>query len=303
MDEPKQTNTEQENTKQKATTKKKRGRPKKTEPAKEAKRTNYVDVVLGEKLTYIQSKLKAPKNQYNKFGGYNYRNCEDILEALKPLLVETNTTLVVKDEIVLVGDRYYVRATAILNDGHYAIESTAYAREPANKKGMDEAQITGATSSYARKYALNGLFAIDDTKDADSTNQHSDKPAAGQGSNQKTSTEKTTVKKPVATKTTTKKTNVSEAAELSEDAISLKKGNQVTPAESRVLNIITEKLVADDMVPKGHIVDVEKLKRFVLSFGKGLPTKDESAIKVVEAIAKAGVENVTKENDFLKDLD
>ena len=125
-------------------------------------------------LQVIQSKLKVPKSQYNKFGKYAYRNCEDILEAVKPLLKETKTTLIINDEIVLIGERYYIKSNAILfnNDGNTLGGSIAYARESESRKGMDDAQLTGATSSYARKYALNGLFAIDDTKDADTTNKH-----------------------------------------------------------------------------------------------------------------------------------
>ncbi|EHL6317450.1 TPA: ERF family protein [Escherichia coli] len=120
---------------------------------------------LHKKLWTIQQTLNAPKSQRNNFGGYNYRSAEDILEAVKPLL--QNITLTVSDEIVLIGERYYVKATATLSDGEDAIAVTAYAREEDNKKGMDASQLTGATSSYARKYALNGLFCIDDAKDAD----------------------------------------------------------------------------------------------------------------------------------------
>ncbi|WP_407905477.1 ERF family protein [Escherichia coli] len=120
---------------------------------------------LHKKLWTIQQTLNAPKSQRNNFGGYNYRSAEDILEAVKPLL--QNITLTVSDEIVLIGERYYVKATATLSDGEDAIAVTAYAREEENKKGMDASQLTGATSSYARKYALNGLFCIDDAKDAD----------------------------------------------------------------------------------------------------------------------------------------
>ncbi|HBA7191896.1 TPA: ERF family protein [Escherichia coli] len=120
---------------------------------------------LHKKLWTIQQTLNAPKNQRNNFGGYNYRSAEDVLEAVKPLL--QNITLTVSDEIVLIGERYYVKATATLSDGEDAIAVTAYAREEENKKGMDASQLTGATSSYARKYALNGLFCIDDAKDAD----------------------------------------------------------------------------------------------------------------------------------------
>lgn len=120
---------------------------------------------LHKKLWTIQQTLNAPKNQRNNFGGYNYRSAEDILEAVKPLL--QNITLTVSDEIVLIGNRYYVKATATLSDGEDAISVTAYAREEESKKGMDSSQLTGATSSYARKYALNGLFCIDDAKDPD----------------------------------------------------------------------------------------------------------------------------------------
>ena len=123
-----------------------------------------------EKLNIIQSKLKAPKGQFNKFGNYPYRSCEDILEALKPLLAETKTVLAINDEVELIGDRFYIRATCNLFDVESGekISNSAFAREPESKKGMDPAQITGSVSSYARKYALNGLFAIDDTKDSDS---------------------------------------------------------------------------------------------------------------------------------------
>ena len=124
------------------------------------------------KLMEIQTKLKAPKGQYNSFGKYSYRNCEDILEALKPLLLEQKCAVVLSDEVVQIGGRYYVKATATLTDAEVeaSISNTAYAREEDVKKGMDGSQITGASSSYARKYALNGLFGIDDTKDSDTTN-------------------------------------------------------------------------------------------------------------------------------------
>ena len=127
---------------------------------------------LNDKLIAIQSNLKAPKNQYNSFGKYYFRSGEDILEALKPLLKENGCTLVMSDEIVFVSDRVYVKSIATLSDGKDSVSTTAFAREEADKKGMDGAQITGAASSYARKYALNGLFCIDDTKDPDATNKH-----------------------------------------------------------------------------------------------------------------------------------
>ena len=128
-----------------------------------------VDLTLSAKLMVIQSELKAPKGQYNSFGKFKYRSCEDILEAVKPLCIKYATTLTLNDEIVLIGERYYIKATATLADCESKdfIEISAFAREADNKSGMDSAQVTGATSSYARKYALNGLFCIDDTKDAD----------------------------------------------------------------------------------------------------------------------------------------
>lgn len=119
-----------------------------------------------KELAEIQKNLKVPKLQYNSFGKYNYRNCEDILEAVKPLLGDS--VLTIEDDIQLKGERIYVKATAIFTAGDKSISVSAFAREALTKKGMDEAQITGAASSYARKYALNGLFLIDDTKDSDS---------------------------------------------------------------------------------------------------------------------------------------
>ena len=138
-----------------------------------------------EKLLAVQNELKAPKDKRNNFGGYNYRSCEGILEAVKPLLQEQGLMLTIKDEVVNIGDRYYVRATALLDDissnGEIAI--TALAREEEAKKGMDASQITGTASSYARKYALNGLFLIDDTKDADTDEFHRTTQENGQKTN------------------------------------------------------------------------------------------------------------------------
>lgn len=128
-----------------------------------------------EKIVAIQSELKAPKGQYNSFGKYNYRSCEDILEGVKPLLAKHSLVLTIQDSINLIGDRFYVKATATITDGKEELSTSAYARESLDKKGMDASQVTGATSSYARKYALNGLLAIDDTKDAD-TIDNSKKP-------------------------------------------------------------------------------------------------------------------------------
>ena len=122
-----------------------------------------------EKLMNIQKELKAPKSQYNSFGKYKYRSCEDILESVKPLLEKYKVTIILTDELEQIGERYYIRAKAILIDteSNNSIENTAYAREEETKKGMDGSQITGTSSSYARKYALNGLLLIDDTKDSD----------------------------------------------------------------------------------------------------------------------------------------
>ena len=124
------------------------------------------------KLMNIQQELKAPKSQYNDFGKYAYRSCEDILEAVKPLLKKEKVVLTISDELQYIGNRYYIKATATLIDteSEATISNSAYAREEETKKGMDGSQITGASSSYARKYALNGLFGIDDNKDSDTTN-------------------------------------------------------------------------------------------------------------------------------------
>lgn len=129
---------------------------------------------ITKELARIQQELKAPKGQFNSFGKYKYRSCEDIVEAVKPLLGDC--VLLVGDEIVEVGGRIYVKATAALHSDKQHIETCGWAREPETKKGMDVSQITGAASSYARKYALNGLFAIDDTKDADATSNHGTAP-------------------------------------------------------------------------------------------------------------------------------
>ncbi len=124
-----------------------------------------------KELIAIQSELKAPKSQFNKFGGYKYRKAEDILEAVKPLLNKQKCTLTITDDIVMVGNRIYVKATATIKNEKGECETTnGWAREEETKKGMDGSQITGASSSYARKYALNGLFAIDDNADSDTTN-------------------------------------------------------------------------------------------------------------------------------------
>lgn len=131
-----------------------------------------------EALRKIQAELKAPKNQRNNFGKYNYRSCEDILEAVKPLLSKNNCTLTISDEIKQAGEIMYVEAKAIISNKDGEVEVTAQAGIDINRKGMDIAQSFGSSSSYARKYALNGLFLIDDTKDADATNDHKSKPTA-----------------------------------------------------------------------------------------------------------------------------
>lgn len=138
-----------------------------------------------EKLLTVQNELKAPKDKRNNFGGYNYRSCEGVLEAVKPLLQAQGLMLTIKDEVVNIGDRYYVRATALLDDisSNGEIAVTALAREEEAKKGMDASQITGTASSYARKYALNGLFLIDDTKDADTDEFHRTTQENGQKTN------------------------------------------------------------------------------------------------------------------------
>jgi len=130
-------------------------------------KTNEKELSLQESLVVIQSKLKAPKGQFNSFGKYNYRSAEDILEAVKPLLAEHNVVLNMSDRVELIGARYYIVCTAKVIKGEEEIVSEGRAREDESKKGMDGAQVTGTSSSYARKYALNGLFCIDDTKDAD----------------------------------------------------------------------------------------------------------------------------------------
>lgn len=140
---------------------------------------------IQEKLTTIQLDLKAPKSKRNNFGNYNYRSCEDILEAVKPLLAANMCSLTLDDDVLCIGDRVYVKATATLTDHAEGatISTHAFAREAETKKGMDESQITGTASSYARKYALNGLFAIDDTKDAD-TDEYQGREAPRQTANQ-----------------------------------------------------------------------------------------------------------------------
>ena len=127
---------------------------------------------MENKLAEIQAKVKAPKGQFNSFGKYNYRSAEDILEAVKQVVNPMGYSITISDTIINVGDRYYIKATATLSNGKETWSTDGYAREEESKKGMDGSQVPGASSSYARKYALNGLFALDDTKDSDATNTH-----------------------------------------------------------------------------------------------------------------------------------
>lgn len=140
------------------------------------------DKTFTERLIAVQSQLKVPKNQYNDYGGFKYRSCEDILEAVKPLLQKEGLYVTIADDIVVIGERFYVKATATLSDGENSISNQAFAREDAAKKGMDGSQVTGTASSYARKYALNGLLAIDDTKDADALNNDKEYTATSKAS-------------------------------------------------------------------------------------------------------------------------
>ena len=145
-----------------------------------------------KELIAIQSELKAPKSQFNKFGGYKYRKAEDILEAVKPLLAKQKCTLIITDDVVLIGNRIYVKATATIKNEKGECETTnGWAREEETKKGMDGSQITGASSSYARKYALNGLFAIDDNADSDTTNDGQHQAAQQQTQTQQPAAQQT----------------------------------------------------------------------------------------------------------------
>lgn len=145
-----------------------------------------------KELIAIQSELKAPKSQFNKFGGYKYRKAEDILEAVKPILAKQKCTLIITDDVVLIGNRIYVKATATIKNEKGECETTnGWAREEETKKGMDGSQITGASSSYARKYALNGLFAIDDNADSDTTNDGQNQEAQQQTQTQQPTTQQT----------------------------------------------------------------------------------------------------------------
>lgn len=177
-----------------------------------------------QKLAEIQINLKAPKEQVNSFGRYKYRSCEDILEAVKPHLAYTKTALKISDDLVNIGDRYYVKATALLIDTETGetTESTAYAREEESKKGMDSSQVTGAASSYARKYALNGLLAIDDVADSDSTNTHGKTEKEASDETERTARQprakRETAEEPVSNDTEEVKEAITEAPKAAEKA-------------------------------------------------------------------------------------
>lgn len=216
---------------------------------------------IHQKLIAIQTELKAPKSQFNKFGGYNYRNCEDILEAVKPLCVKHDVVPLLSDEIVMIGERYYVKGIAKITDGKDEIITTAFARESFDKKGMDESQITGSASSYARKYALNGLFCIDDTKDADFMDNSQNK-------------------KPVSTPAQTTKPKETHVKGYDE-FVALQKSKKVPPAE------ITKYIAAEFKKPRLAMLDafemvaaLEWLKKYGEEENKGftLYDNDEQAL-------------------------
>ena len=216
---------------------------------------------IHQKLIAIQTELKAPKSQFNKFGGYNYRNCEDILEAVKPLCAKHDVVPLLSDEIVMIGERYYVKGIAKITDGKDEIITTAFARESFDKKGMDESQITGSASSYARKYALNGLFCIDDTKDADFMDNSQNK-------------------KPVSTPAQTTKPKETHVKGYDE-FVALQKTKKVPPAE------ITKYIAGTFKRPKLALLDefemvaaLEWLKKYGEEENKGftLYDNDEQAL-------------------------
>lgn len=216
---------------------------------------------IHQKLIAIQTELKAPKSQFNKFGGYNYRNCEDILEAVKPLCAKHDVVPLLSDEIVMIGERYYVKGIAKITDGKDEIITTAFARESFDKKGMDESQITGSASSYARKYALNGLFCIDDTKDVDFMDNSQNK-------------------KPVSTPAQTTKPKETHVKGYDE-FVALQKSKKVPPAE------ITKYIAAEFKKPRLAMLDafemvaaLEWLKKYGEEENKGftLYDNDEQAL-------------------------
>ena len=216
---------------------------------------------IHQKLIAIQTELKAPKSQFNEFGGYNYRNCEDILEAVKPLCAKHDVVPLLSDEIVMIGERYYVKGIAKITDGKDEIVTTAFARESVDKKGMDESQITGSASSYARKYALNGLFCIDDTKDVDFMDNSQNK-------------------KPVSTPAQTTKPKETHVKGYDE-FVALQKSKKVPPAE------ITKHIATEFKKPRLAMLDafemvaaLEWLKKYGEEENKGftLYDNDEQAL-------------------------
>jgi len=214
-----------------------------------------------EKMQLIQAKLKVPKSQFNSFGKYNYRSLEDITEAVKPLLIEIGAFISITDEVVLIGERYYVKAVAKLTDGSQEINATGYAREPMAKKGMDESQITGAASSYARKYAMNGLLAIDDTKDPDATNTH--------GANEKNKAgKKTNAPTPKTTQ------------------VNAKKQEQNEIVDQAFFNFQTEN---ESDLAEGFAFSKELFIEAIIKHFKNLPTNKASVSKITTTIKPAEV--------------
>lgn len=218
-----------------------------------------------KKLMRIQSDLKAPKGQKNAFGGYKYRSCEDILEAVKPLLRREEMILIISDEIVSVEGRVYIKATATVSDGITFMKAEALAREADTKKGMDPSQVTGATSSYARKYALNGLFCIDDTKDADTdaytkqTQEKEKKPDFGSAS--KPEPQQTESDQPF---------NIEEPEEESAELRGLRelmKKDKIT--EEQVLGAFKGKFSAIENIDNKSINDLIKKWDKFIGFAKG----------------------------------
>ena len=227
---------------------------------------------ITEKLITIQKVLKVPKSQRNKFGGYNYRSLEDITEAVKPLLAEHGLLLNMNDEIVLIGERYYVKSTVSITDGKDKLFATGFARESLVKKGMDESQITGASSSYSRKYAANGLFGIDDAKDADSMdNTQDDTP------------KKTTEPRRVGTQTKPKTTVTKHPA--TEDAG--KKEDPKPEASIEEMKASINKRLLALGVPK------ERVKDFVIKYSL-------TSVAITKGIYNKTINLENKVKDFLK---
>lgn len=190
------------------------------------------------KLSSVQQNLKAPKGQRNNFGNYNYRSAEDILEAVKPLLFEAGIVMTISDSIVNHGDRYYVEATVTVQNGTDSLQATGMAREAETKKGMDEAQITGAASSYARKYALNGMFDIDDTKDADS-NEHR---------------QQTTAKAPQATPAPKSDDELTRAKKAINEKLESQGVTSIAAKKAKITSIISKSTI-DTMADANNVMD------------------------------------------------